>query len=119
MQIEQKMPGRIFCMKLTCTRYKSTTTLVFNNPRRQSSGFESTAAYDDDGDDDDEEPSSELKVPHGKPAAAAGPVSNPSKGAKPDGPVAKQPGAWQLPRKPAKQRRDSSQQATSDVRGSR
>ena len=35
-QLEDKQPGRIFAVKLTCTRYKSTGMIVFNQRRARA-----------------------------------------------------------------------------------
>ena len=48
-QLEDKQPGRIFAVKLTCTRYKSTGTIVFNQRRVRASLNEHGTGDDCDG----------------------------------------------------------------------
>lgn len=106
MRIEDKTPGRIHCIKVSTTRYKTVTTIVFDrNKRVRALGPAEDDDYDsDDGDDGDEPQGLEPKPP----LAAGSPVQHSassvkaktaSGGGKQDG----QQGAWQQPRKPARQ----------------
>ena len=54
MRIEEQFPGRIYAIKVSCTRYKTTSTVVFDG--RRSIGAKSERDGDiesDDSDDDD------------------------------------------------------------------
>ena len=62
-QLEDKQPGRIFAVKLTCTRYKSTGTIVFNQRRVRASLNEHGTGDDcDDDDSDGEDGGTELRA---------------------------------------------------------
>ena len=74
-RIEQEQPGRIHCIKLVTTRFKTTTTIVYNRQRVNAP----VNVREDDSDDSDEEgdgaelgsgpPAQNVAAP--KPAAAA------------------------------------------------
>ena len=67
-QLEDKQPGRIYAVKLTCTRYKSTGTIVFNQ-RRTRAPMDERDAGDDSGDDDsDDEGGTGSELVSGPPA---------------------------------------------------
>ena len=113
-QLEDKQPGRIFAVKLTCTRYKSTGTIVFNQRRVRASLNEHGTGDDcDDDDSDGEDGGTELssgppapKVAVPKPvvaakAAAAGAVDTVKQRGGRD--VAGSSAGWQQPRRPARQ----------------
>ena len=105
MRIEEKTPGRIHCIKVSTTRYKTVTTIVFDRNKRVRAPVSAEGdGYDSDDSDDGNEPQGSAPV---SPRAAASPVQQrapsvktktASGGGKQDG----QQGAWQQPRKPAK-----------------
>ena len=118
-QLEDKQPGRIFAVKLTCTRYKSTGTIVFNQRRVRAPTNERDAGDDSDDDDDSDDeggagsgPGSGPPVhtvaaskPAGAAAAktAAAGTADAAKQRDGRGAATSSPGGWQLPRRPAKQ----------------
>ena len=67
-QLEDKQPGRIYAVKLTCTRYKSTGTIVFNQRRTRAPMDERDAGDDSDDDDSDGEGGTGSELVSGPPA---------------------------------------------------
>ena len=67
-QLEDKQPGRIYAVKLTCTRYKSTGTIVFNQRRTRAPMDERDAGDDSDDDDSDDEGGTGSELVSGPPA---------------------------------------------------
>ena len=115
-QLEDKKPGRIFAVRLTCTRYKSTGTIVFNQ-RRVRAPMNEHDAEDDLDDDDSDDESDADPGPGSGPLTHTGAVSKPLPAA-PRGAAGaaeaatKQRGAggitvtspgWQQPRRPTRQ----------------
>ena len=118
MRIEQQMPGRIYCFKVSTTKYKTTSTIVFDRGQPPAKRGDVFSAESDDDDDDDGE---EAAVPKGPPPQPLPPKPLPSRSrneekeqvaTKPKGvdapaaghaPGSSSPGAWQVQRKPAKQ----------------
>ena len=59
MRIEEKTPGRIHCIKVSTTRYKTVTTIVFDKNKREcapTSVDDDAYPYDSDGSGDGDEP---------------------------------------------------------------
>ena len=116
-QLEDKQPGRIFAVRLTCTRYKSTGTIVFNQRRVRAPMNERDADIDSDDDDSDDEGDNGSEPGSGPPPRKAAVESRPAAAAKTAaaGPAdaSKQRGGrekavgpsegWQQPRRPARQ----------------
>ena len=115
-QLEDKQPGRIFAVRLTCTRYKTTGSIVFNQRRARAPMNERDAGDDSDDDDSDDEDAAGTglvsgppasKVAASKPAAAAkAAATGAADAAKLRGgreAAAGSPGGWQQPKRPAKQ----------------
>ena len=115
-QLEDKQPGRIFAVRLTCTRYKTTGSIVFNQRRVRAPMNERDAGDDSDDDDSDDEDAAGTglvsgppasKVAASKPAAAAkAAATGAADAAKLRGgreAAAGYPGGWQQPKRPAKQ----------------
>ena len=108
MRIEKDAPGRIHCIKVATTRYKTVTTIVFDRSKRvRAQTLTEDDGYDSDDSGNGDEPMGESQVPHSaaaNPAQAQAPTSKAttesSAGA---GGQAGTQGAWQQPRKPAKQ----------------
>ena len=110
-RIEQEQPGRIHCIKLVTTRFKTTTTIVYNRQRVNAP----VNVREDDSDDSDEEgdgaehgsgpPAQNVAAP--KPAAAAktaaAGAAHAVKQRGGNGAVVGSSGGWQQPRKPARQ----------------
>jgi hypothetical protein len=120
-QLEDKQPGRIFAVKLTCTRYKSTGMIVFNQRRARAPMNERDADDDSDDDDSDDEGDNGSELDSGPPPKQAAVVSKPAAAAKAaaagTADAAKRRGGrenavgssegWQQPRRPAKQQPQS------------
>ena len=116
-QLEDKQPGRIFAVKLTCTRYKSTGTIVFNQRRVRAPTNERDAGDDSDDDDDSDDEGGAGSGPGSGPPVHTVAASKPAAAAKTAaagtadaakqrdgrGAATSSPGGWQLPRRPAKQ----------------
>ena len=57
MRIENQTPGRIHCIKVSTTRYKTVTTIVFDKNKRVCAPTSvDDDAYDSDGSGDGDEP---------------------------------------------------------------
>ena len=108
MRIERDVPGRIHCIKVATTRYKTVTTIVFDRSKRACAlPLDEDDGYDTDDSGNGDEPMGEMPVPHNAAANSAKAQAPTSKAttessAGAGGQVGTQ-GAWQQPRKPAKQ----------------
>jgi len=115
-QLEDRQPGRIFAVKLTCTRYKTTGCIVFNQKRVRAPMNERDAGDDSDDDDSDDEDAAGTGLVPGPPAhrvAASQPAAVAKTAAAGAADTAKlrdgreaaagSPGGWQQPKRPARQ----------------
>ena len=123
-QLEDKKPGRIFAVRLTCTRYKSTGTIVFNQ-RRVRAPMNDRDAEDDSGDDDSDDEGDDgpgldsgplthtYAVSKSFPAAPKGAAgaADAAKKQRSAGGIAVTSSGWQQPRRPAKQPQAKPKQA--------
>ena len=65
MRIEKDAPGRIHCIKVATTRYKTVTTIVFDRSKRvRAQTLTEDDGYDSDDSGNGDKPMGESQVPH-------------------------------------------------------